>query len=37
MLYWWQRIVVLNSKIKGWELHAAHFTGQDLSNVWLDQ
>ncbi|MFZ4806438.1 MAG: ABC transporter substrate-binding protein [Hyphomicrobiaceae bacterium] len=37
MLYWWQRIVVLNAKIKGWELHAAHFTGQDLSNVWLDQ
>jgi peptide/nickel transport system substrate-binding protein len=37
MLFWWQRIVVINSKIKGWELHAAHFTGQDLSNVWLDQ
>lgn len=37
MLFWWQRIVVLNKKIKGWELHASHFTGQDLSNVWLDQ
>jgi peptide/nickel transport system substrate-binding protein len=36
MLYWWQRIVVLNRKVKGWELHASHFTGQDLSGVWLD-
>jgi peptide/nickel transport system substrate-binding protein len=37
MLYWWQRSIVNNAKIKGWEIHAAHFTGQDLSNVWLDQ
>jgi peptide/nickel transport system substrate-binding protein len=37
MLYWWQRIVVMNKKVKGWELHASHFTGQDLSGVWLDQ
>ncbi|MEQ1649023.1 MAG: ABC transporter substrate-binding protein [Hyphomicrobiaceae bacterium] len=37
MLFWWQRIIVNNAKVKGWELHAAHFTGQDLSNVWLDQ
>jgi peptide/nickel transport system substrate-binding protein len=37
MLYWWQRIVVLNKKVKGWELHASHFTGQDLAGVWLDQ
>jgi peptide/nickel transport system substrate-binding protein len=37
MLFWWQRIIVNNAKVKGWELHAAHFTGQDLANVWLDQ
>ena len=37
MLYWWQRSIVINSKIKGWELHAAHFTGMDLQDVWLDQ
>lgn len=37
MLFWWQRSIVFNSKIKGWELHAAHFTGQDLQDVWLDQ
>lgn len=37
MLYWWQRIIVYNKKIKGWELHASHFTGQELVDVWLDQ
>lgn len=37
MIYWWQRIVVMNKKVKGWELHASHFTGQDLAGVWLDQ
>ena len=35
MLFWWQRIIAINSRIRGWELHAAHFTGQDLTNVWL--
>jgi len=37
MLFWWQRIIVMNKKVKGWELHASHFTGQDLADVWLDQ
>jgi peptide/nickel transport system substrate-binding protein len=37
MLFWWQRSIVFHSKIKGWGLHPAHFTGQDLQNVWLDQ
>ena len=37
MLFWWQRIVAYNKKIKGWELHASHFTGQELVDVWLDQ
>lgn len=36
-LLWWQRIVVLNKKIKGWENQANHFTGQDLVDIWLDQ
>jgi peptide/nickel transport system substrate-binding protein len=36
-LLWWQRIIVLNKKIKGWENQANHFTGQDLVDVWLDQ
>lgn len=34
---WWQRIIVLNKKIKGWNFSASHFQGNDLVNVWLDQ
>ena len=34
---WYQRIVVNNSKVKGWELQPSHFTGQSLVDVWLDQ
>jgi peptide/nickel transport system substrate-binding protein len=37
ILYWWQRIIVMNKNVRGWELHASHFTGQDLAGVWLDQ
>ena len=37
MLFWLQRIVVLNSKVKGWSLPASHFTGYELADVWLDQ
>lgn len=34
---WWQRIIVLNKKIKGWYMSPSHFQGQDLIGVWLDQ
>lgn len=34
---WWQRIIVLHKKIKGWNFSASHFQGNDLVNVWLDQ
>jgi len=34
---WYQRIVVNNAKVKGWELPPSHFTGQTLVDVWLDQ
>lgn len=34
---WYQRIVVNNAKVKGWELPPSHFTGQTLTDVWLDQ
>jgi len=37
MLFWWQRIVVHNKKIKGWKLTPSHYLGNDLSEVWLDQ
>jgi peptide/nickel transport system substrate-binding protein len=37
MLFWWQRIVVHNNKIKGWRLTPSHYLGNDLTEVWLDQ
>jgi peptide/nickel transport system substrate-binding protein len=36
-LNWWQRIIVLNKKVKGWHMSSSHFSGQDLIGVWLDQ
>jgi peptide/nickel transport system substrate-binding protein len=36
-VHWWQRIIVLNKKIKGWHMSPSHFQGQDLIGVWLDQ
>ncbi|MGE0767175.1 MAG: ABC transporter substrate-binding protein [Hyphomicrobiaceae bacterium] len=36
-LLWYQRIVVNNRKVKGWELPPSHFGGQTLVDVWLDQ
>lgn len=34
---WYQRIVVNNAKVKGWDLPPSHFTGQTLVDVWLNQ
>jgi peptide/nickel transport system substrate-binding protein len=34
---WWQRIIVINKKIKGWYFSSSHFQGQDLVGVWLDE
>lgn len=36
-VHWWQRIIVLHKKIKGWNFSSSHFQGNDLVNVWLDQ
>ena len=36
-LLWYQRIVVNNKKVRGWDLTPSHFTGQNLVNVWLDE
>lgn len=36
-LLWWNRIVVLSAKVKGWSITPSHFIGQDLATVWLDQ
>jgi peptide/nickel transport system substrate-binding protein len=37
MLFWWQRIVVHNKRVKGWQLTPSHYLGNDLTTVWLDQ
>ena len=34
---WWNRIILHNSKMKGWKITPSHFLAQDLSRVWLDQ
>ena len=34
---WYQRIVVNNAKVKGWELPPSHFGNMTLIDVWLDQ
>jgi peptide/nickel transport system substrate-binding protein len=34
---WYQRIVVNNKKVKGWELQPSHFAGQTLVDVWLEE
>lgn len=36
-LLWYQRIVVNNRKVKGWDLPTSHFGNQQLVDVWLDQ
>ena len=36
-LLWYQRIVVNNKKVKGWELTPSHFSGQTLIDVWMDE
>ena len=32
-----QRIVVNNKKVRGWDLPPNHFGGQTLTDVWLDE
>ena len=36
-LLWWNRIVAISAKLKGWSITPSHFIGQDLTEVWLDQ
>jgi peptide/nickel transport system substrate-binding protein len=35
-LLWWQRIVVMSARVKGWEMSPSHLIGQDLERVWLE-
>jgi peptide/nickel transport system substrate-binding protein len=34
-LLWWQRIVVMNARVKGWSMAPTHMIYQDLRDVWL--
>jgi peptide/nickel transport system substrate-binding protein len=34
-LLWWNRIVVMSAKIRGWGMSPSHLIGQDLETVWL--
>ncbi|GAC1479526.1 MAG: ABC transporter substrate-binding protein [Acetobacteraceae bacterium] len=34
-LLWWQRIAVMNSRVRGWTMSPTHMIFQDLSDVWL--
>jgi peptide/nickel transport system substrate-binding protein len=34
-LLWWQRIIVMSSRIQGWGMTPSHLIGQDLETVWL--
>jgi peptide/nickel transport system substrate-binding protein len=35
-LLWWQRIVVMSTRVKGWQMSPSHLIGQDLEQVWLE-
>jgi peptide/nickel transport system substrate-binding protein len=34
-LLWWNRVVVMSAKIRGWGMSPSHLIGQDLETVWL--
>jgi peptide/nickel transport system substrate-binding protein len=34
-LLWWQRIVVMNQRVRGWSMAPTHMIYQDLRDVWL--
>jgi peptide/nickel transport system substrate-binding protein len=36
-LLWWNRIIVTNRRVKGWNITPSHFVGQDLGDVWLEK
>ena len=32
---WWQRTVVMDRNVRGWQITPSHYLGQDLAEVWL--
>ncbi|MBV8591703.1 MAG: ABC transporter substrate-binding protein, partial [Acetobacteraceae bacterium] len=35
-ILWWDRIVVTESNVRGWNMTPSHYIGQDLTDVWLE-
>ncbi len=36
-LFWWYKINVHRSYLKGWRIPPSHYTTQHLDQVWLDR
>lgn len=36
-LLWWERVIAISAKVKGWHMSPSHLIGQDLEKVWLEQ
>ena len=36
-LLWWERIIAMSAKVKGWQMSPSHLIGQDLEKVWLEE
>jgi peptide/nickel transport system substrate-binding protein len=34
-ILWWQRIVVMNQRVRGWSMAPTHMIYQDLGDVWI--
>jgi peptide/nickel transport system substrate-binding protein len=34
--FWWYRITVQRSYVKGWNVGPSHYVNQELENVWID-
>ena len=32
---WWQRAVVMDRNVRGWQVTPSHYVGQELADVWL--
>lgn len=35
-LFWWNRILVLDSRVKGYEIMYSHMLNMDIADVWLE-
>ena len=35
--FWWYRIVLMRSYVKGWKTSPSHYLNQHLDNIWLEK